>query len=395
MLMIAKSITPRLDILSDELNFRDYEFEELLTSFRRVLTNPGEAIARVILIGPPGSGKSFVLHNFQNKIQMKRIINRETDVQLKCLTVDCGKYNSSKEVVMAIIQQIDPYFYANLDECFTAELQYILADILLAKKETLIVIFDNIDSLVTKEPEEVNSLLYGFQRFSEGKTKDEPNLFSQILVAQDLEFLTELDRTVFRKISTDVIPFEAYSSEQTVQLLNEHIKKKVKRKITEETVWFISMIARGNMHLAFELLTEGEALAQREQSITIHPEHIRSINKRITDFQITEQKVEEFTLGTKLMLLTIARKFKANTKAFLNFLDLPCLYISICEEYDQMQQAKYFSEILGDLEKMCIVSLHYVEREIFVTLSDISATELSCYLEKSVKQKRRDKPYFL
>jgi Cdc6-like AAA superfamily ATPase len=105
--------------------------------------------------------------------------------------------------------------------------------------------------------------------------------------------------------------------------------------------------------------------------------------------------LEEYPIGHKLMLLTIARRFKSASKAFLNFLDLPSLYISICEEYNQMKNAKYFSDILNNLEKIAIISLHNVERDVFLTLSDIPANQLAMYLEKNLKQKRRDKPYFL
>ncbi|MGC9781545.1 MAG: AAA family ATPase [Candidatus Heimdallarchaeota archaeon] len=393
--MIPKISSRKPPSPSEEFQYRDFEFDELLTSFRRVLTNPGEAIARVILIGPSGSGKSFVLDNFQARIQNRRIVNRETDVQLNCISIDCAKHNTSKTVVLEIIQKIDPFFYANADECQTAELQYILADILYARKVHLIIIFDNIDSLVEKEPVEVNSLIYGFQRFSEGKSKDEPNLFSQILVAQDIEFLAELDRSVFRKIVTDVIPFEPYSAQQTFNLVNEYIKKNIKKKIVEETIWFIAMISRGNMHLSLELVDKADTLAQKNHSITIIPEHLRAVNKSLTDFCITNQKLEEFTIGHKLLLLTIARRFKSSTKAFLNFLDLPSFYISICEEYNQMQLAKMFSDILSDLEKNAMIALHNLEREILLSLSDISATELANQLEETLKAKRRDKPYFL
>ncbi|MHA1122464.1 MAG: AAA family ATPase [Candidatus Heimdallarchaeota archaeon] len=393
--MISDSIPQKVSSVFEDFNYRDYEYELLLTSFRGVLTNPGGTIARVILIGPPGSGKSYILNNFQAKIQKRRIKNRETNFQLKCINVNCTNHASTKTVVLEIIQKIDPYFYANVDECQTAELQYILADILLARKVHLIVIFDNIDNLVEKEPEEVNSLIYGFQRFSEGKNDTEPNLFSQILVARELEFIVELDRSVFRKITTDVIPFEPYTAEQTFQLINTYVNKKVKRKIAEETIWFIALIARGNMRLALELIKKANHLAGIKHSIAITPEHIRAVNKKLTDFHITKQMLEDYPIGYKLMLLTIARRFKSASRAFLNFLDLPSLYISICEEYNQMKNAKYFSDVLNDLEKIAIISLHNVERDIFLTLSDIPANQLAMYLEKNLKQKRRDKPYFL
>lgn len=380
---------------SDEFQYRDFEFDELLTSFRRVLTNPGEAIARVILIGPPGSGKSFVLNNFQAKIKNRRIINQKTDIELNCININCSNHSSSKAVVLEIIQKIDSFFYADVEECQTAELQFILADILAARKEHLIIIFDNIDSLVEKEPLEVNSLIYGFQRFSEGKSKDEPNLFSQILVAQDIEFLAELDRSVFRKIVSDVIPFEPYSAQQTFNLVSEYIKNNVRKKITEETIWFIAMISQGNMHLSLELVDRADALAQKEHSIVIVPEYVRAVNKTLTDYCISKQKLDGFAIGQKLMLLTIARRFKSSTKAFLNFLDLPSFYISICEEYNQMPLAKLFSAILNDLEKDAMIALHNLDKEILLSLSDISAAELAEHLEDTLKSKRRDKPYFL
>jgi Cdc6-like AAA superfamily ATPase len=390
--MITKSIVPDDDFLDDTFQFRDLEFEELLTSFRRVLTNPGEAIARVILIGPPGSGKTYVLNNFQQRIQNHCIVHEKTKIELSAIMVDCSQHETSKSVVLSIINQVDPFFYANLDECQTAELQYILADILYAKRQAIIIIFDNIDSLVEKEPEEVNSLIYGFQRFAEGK--DIPNLFSQVLVAHGLEFLLELDKTVFRKTESDVIPFEPYSIRQTYQLLQEYIKKEIRRKISKETVWFISVIAQGNMHLALELLYGADNLAAKNHSLAIIPEFVRHVNKSLTEFNITKEKITELPVGEKLMLLTIARKFKSTTRAFVNFLDLPSLFISICEEYEQLPVAKGFSNVLPNLEKDGLVMLHNVEKEIVLTLSDISANEMVSYLEKNMKQKRRDNPFF-
>jgi len=378
-----------------DFKFRDYEFEDLLTSFRRVLTNPGEAIARVILIGPSGSGKSFVLNNFQSRIQKQRIMHPDLNVTLNCINVNCLLHDSPKTVVFDIIQQIDPYFTASIEDCQTAELQYILADILYERKEAIIIIFDNIDSLVAKEPEEVNSLIYGFQRYSEGKTKDEPNLFSQILVAQDLDFLINLDRSVFRRVVTDVIPFEPYTAQQSYQLLKDYIKKKVRLQISEDTIWFISMISQGNMHYGFELLKGSQSYAQHHQQLSIIPENIRTINKRLTDFKITKRMIKELPLGEKLMLLTIARRFKNNSKAFINFLELPSLYISICEEYNTMQTAKFFSEVLDRLEKSSVVSLHNIDKDVILTLSEIAATELSTTLEQELKTQRKENPFYL
>ncbi|MHA1628898.1 MAG: AAA family ATPase [Candidatus Heimdallarchaeota archaeon] len=379
----------------DEFRFRALEFEELLTSFRMVLKNPGEAISRAILIGPPGSGKSFVLQNFQQRIKNQRIIHPKSNILLRCLSVDCQNHSSSKSVVLEIIHQIDPFFYANLAESTTAELQYILADILLAKKEALIIIFDNIDTLVKKEPEEVNSLIYGFQRFSEGKGNEEPNLFSQILVAQDLEFLTELDQVIFRKIVTDVIPFEPYTPTQLYQFLKDEIKQNIRKKIAEETIWFIGLISKGNLHLAFELLHKAEILAQKKRSLSIVPEYIRMVNKTLTNFHVSKQTILELPVGQKLMLLTIARKFKRNSIAFIDFLELPGLFISLCEEYASLQEAKFFSEILLSLEEMALISKHVLGKDIFITMSDISAAELVRFLEHNLRNDRRDKPFFL
>jgi len=394
--MISKSLAKvNTQSAIDDFRFRGIEFEELLTSFRLVLTNPGEAISRVILIGPPGSGKSFVLQNFRQRIQNRQIINRKYNILLRCLSVDCARHHSSKSVVLEIIHQIDPFFYANLDECTTAELQFILADILLAKKEAIIIIFENIDSLVQKEPDEVNSLIYGFQRFSEGKGRNEPNLFSQILVARDLEFLSELDQAVFRKIATDVIPFEPYTPTQLYQLLKDEIRKKIRKKIAKETIWFIGLIAKGNLHLALELLHKGELLAQKKSALTITPEFIRTVNKNLTNFHFTKQRILELSMGQKLMLLTIARKFRRTSLAFIDFLELPSLFISLCEEYASLQEAKLFSEILLNLEEMAIISKHTLGKDIFISLSDISAVELALFLEESLRRERRDKPFFL
>ncbi|MFW9924588.1 MAG: Cdc6/Cdc18 family protein [Candidatus Thorarchaeota archaeon] len=392
--MINKSSANNLDFFTDEFRFRDMEFDDLLTSFRQVLNFPGEANARVILIGPTGSGKSFVLQNFQNQINNGRIIHPELKITLNCVNIDCSKHESSKSVVFEIIKTIDPYFKADLDECYTAELQYILADILLEREEALVIIFDNIDTLVALEPEEVNSLIYGFQRFSEGKTRDDPHLFSQILVAHDLEFLNSLDKSVFRRVVTDVIPFEPYTAEQTFLILKDAIKKKIRKRINEETIWFIAMISQGNMRLAIELLEKANSQAQQEQQIMISPEHIRMVNEKITDFRITKQAINDLPSGEKLLLLTVARRFQNNSRAFINFLDLPGLFFGICEEYNTLQTAKYFSEILSNLEKMALIAIHNIEREVIVTLSDISATKMASYLEKDFIQKRRDVPFF-
>jgi hypothetical protein len=118
------------------------------------------------------------------------------------------------------------------------------------------------------------------------------------------------------------------------------------------------------------------------------------VNKSLTDFNITEEKIKQLPVGEKLMLLTVARKFKTTTKAFVNFLDLPSLFISICEEYNQLPIAKGFSDVLPNLETMGVLTLNNLEKDIIITLADISANEMVKYLEKEMKQKRRDKPFF-
>ncbi|MEA2070537.1 MAG: AAA family ATPase, partial [Asgard group archaeon] len=102
--------------------FREYEFDELIISFRNVLTKPGEAIARVILIGPSGSGKSHILHWFRKEIQQTPLLNLDLNFQLQCLIVDCSKHKSTKSIVYELIRQIEPAFKASLLNCQTAEL---------------------------------------------------------------------------------------------------------------------------------------------------------------------------------------------------------------------------------------------------------------------------------
>jgi Cdc6-like AAA superfamily ATPase len=298
-------------------------------------------------------------------------------------------------VVYEIIKKIDPYFQASIEDCHSAELQYILADILQERKEALILIFDNIESLVEKEPEEVNSLFYGFQRFSEGKN-EEPNLFSQILVAQDLAFLSELDRSVFRKVVTDVIHFEPYTAEETAGILQEYIRKKWQlSKIFEENIWFISLISRGNIHRGQELVDKAFLLAQRNSDKRVLPEHVRIINQQITDFHIPITKLDNLLLGDKLLLLSIARRFKTSPKAFLDVLDIPGLFFSICEEFKQLQCARLFSDYLKNLEKLAIIDKHTIDKEIVLTLSDIAAQELVRALEERMKKRTKGDKFYL
>lgn len=383
--------------LIEEPLYRELEFDGLLASFRGVLAYPGEAMARVIMIGPPGSGKTFVCKNFQQRIEKQKLRSQKLDYLLKCVIVNCQNYNSSASVVLEIIRKISPDFTIEQEELETPELQFMLADILKARKEALIIIFDNIDSLVAKEPEEVNSLIYGFQRFSEGK-EDAPNLFSQILVANNLNFLSELDRSVFRRVISDVIPFEPYSAEETIELLTRYIKKNrmvYRGRINEEIIWFISLISKGNMHRAIDLTEGARYVADRHNQKEIFPEHVRHANKQFTEFQITEKELEKLETGQKLMLLAIARRFRSNYSSYLNFLELPARFFSVCEEYFRLSLAKYFKEFFKELEEKRIISVHSHQNSIILTLSDISATELIGSLEKSLKKLRKGSPYYL
>ncbi|MBD3189932.1 MAG: AAA family ATPase [Candidatus Heimdallarchaeota archaeon] len=383
--------------LIEEPLYRELEFDELLASFRGVLAYPGEVMARVIIIGPPGSGKTFVCKNFQRRIEKQKLKSQKIDYLLKCVIVNCQNHSSSESVVLEIIRKIHPDFTIEENDSETPKLQYILADILKVRKEALIIIFDNIDSLVAKEPDEVNSLIYGFQRFSEGK-ENAPNLFSQILVANNLNFLSELDRSVFRRVISDVIPFEPYSAEETIELLTRYIKRNriiYRGRINEENVWFISMISKGNMHRAINLIEGARYVADQNNQKEIIPEHVRHANKKFTEFQITEKELEKLVIGQKLMLLAIARRFRSNYSPYLNFLELPARFFSVCEEYFRLSLAKYFKEFFKELEKKRIISVHNYQNNIILTLADISATELIIPLEKYLKKLRKGSPYYL
>jgi Cdc6-like AAA superfamily ATPase len=376
------------------LPIRECEYEELLTAFRGVLQYPGEVNTRVILLGPSGSGKSFLANYFKQQLKQQSIINETIHYQLNCVIVDCKIQHSTKDIVIEIIHQLDPSYILDQELCQTAELQYILADLLIERKEALIIIFDHIESLVFQEPEEVNALFYGFQRFSEG-IEENPNLFSQILIANDLSFLAELDERVFRRVATDVIPFSKYETSEVCRILEDLYSNSAFLEINKETLWFLASLSEGNLDQAKKLFESSQEIAVKEKCQKVQPEHVRKGIQELKKSKKSTLEVKNLRLGEQLLLLSIARVFKDNEIIYIDYFRLPQLFYTICEEFQLVSLMRFFNNHLNRLKEAGYIAFHTNNNIVFLSLIGYNASELEDNLLKLLLPLKRKSQFYL
>lgn len=356
--------------------------DEQINSIAQILAPSlrGERPSNLFIYGKTGSGKTMCTKYVSN--QMK-IIAEERNIPLKIFYVNCKlkriadtEYRLIAELARALGKEIPPTGLP------TDEVYNIFIKALEVKEQTIILILDEIDQLVSKAGDEI---IYNLTRIN----SDLKNAQIAIIgISNDLTFTNNLDSRVKSSLSEEEIVFSPYNAVQLQAILKERSSRAFKDDIITEGVIekCAAYAARehGDARRALELLRVAGELAERRGSKKIMLEHIDEAEEKIerdkfVDIVATQPKQFQATLYSIFQVSS-----QKNSAIYTG--EVYEIYKEICVKTRlRPLTQRRISDIIGEMDMLGLISAKVISHGRFGRTREISI-ELSAQIKSKIKK---------
>ncbi|RLF49530.1 MAG: orc1/cdc6 family replication initiation protein [Thermoplasmata archaeon] len=310
------------DYVPKELPHREKEMDDLDRFFSPMIEY--NLPCRVLLVGSVGTGKTVTSKLFCQQLVKKAALK---GLNIGWIYVNCRQRPTLASVMLKILRHFDKNFP---DRGFSpAEMMDILAKFMDKRAQSIVVVLDEIDILLRKDP----GILYTMLRF--GEEFGASRALSLILISQKY-VLTMMDiasQSSFGR--TNVIEFGKYTKEQLYDIIVQRVELAYNYgTISEECMELIAEIAGeyGDARFAIELLLNAALIAEKAGKSVVEAEDIRHAKAHIHPY-VTEDKLESLGKHEMLALIAVSRVLKRNTYATTG--DVESEYHAICEEFGE------------------------------------------------------------
>lgn len=310
------------EYIPKETPHRDKHLKMLEIYFQDVINNPLKISQNVILYGPVGSGKTMLARKLGEIIERKAVLY---GCFVKFIHVNCRIDKTLQSVFVKALNYIGQN-YPSRGYGFDELLQVLISE-LVSKRMHLIIVFDEVDSLIYSEP----SALYTITRLRE-VTKN-IQVFSSLLISKTLDYIKSVDLSTISSIQWNTISLEPYSSDQLFDiLLSRSCEAFNDGCIDEDCIRLVADTASiyGDARYALDILYRAGKLADLSESNTVLPEHIRQARASLPP-QLKKEELSYLTKHQKFILMAISRLLKSNSSAYVTMGDVEKSYSALCE----------------------------------------------------------------
>jgi cell division control protein 6 len=384
----------KLDIsyVPQKLPHRDYELRLLMEFFSFALQFPGKMSQRVIITGDVGTGKTVLSQRFGFDITREA---SKHNINLRYIHINCRQYRGS---LFFILQHAASIFHPNLPKrgLSAEELLSIFMQILDEENVYAILALDEFESLIEREGPEA---IYKLTRLHELR-QNMPQRLSFICILRNLKVIERLDAATRSTLQSNIIRLEGYSKGQLVDILNDRVSLAFKPlTVPEDTVNLVADLAfseGGNARFAIELLWRAGKYADAEGLNTVTPENVRKAVSSVIP-SVRKSELALLSFHEKLLLLSLARIFKENQKAYVTLTEAEQAYAVVCEEFNEKPHSH--TQLWKHLQSLSILGIVKAEvssvgargRSTLIYLPRISAYELDKELQDILEKEREGK----
>ena len=340
----------------------------------------GERPSNLFIYGKTGSGKTMCVKYVSNQMKM---VAEERNIPLKIFYVNC-KLKRIADTEYRLIAQLAREFGKEIPPTGlpTDEVYNIFVKALEVKEQTIILILDEIDQLVSKAGDEI---IYNLTRIN----SDLKNAQIAIIgISNDLAFTNNLDSRVKSSLSEEELVFPPYNAIQLQAILKERAKKAFKDEIVGEGVIekCAAYAARehGDARRALELLRVAGEMAERLSSKKIMVEHIDEAEEKIerdkfVDIVATQPKQFQATLYSIFQVLS-----QKNTPIYTG--EVYEIYKEICNKTRlRPLTQRRVSDIIGEMDMLGLISAKVISHGRFGRTREISMN-LSAQVKAKIKK---------
>jgi cell division control protein 6 len=313
--------------IPEKLLSRDKEIGYIESLVEPVLssTEPKSAL----ITGLTGIGKSAVVKSVLN--DLKDITDSMEDLNLRVVVVhvNCKLDNTETKAILSILNVLDPHHGLSMSGHPTNIYYEKFWEAVSKKRTALVVMFDEIHKMKNFD------ILYHLTRSSQFIVNPQDALIGLIGIANDLNWVEELDSSIMSSFGGTNFVFTPYDSEALIEILSARAALAFRPGVLDEMV--IPLCAayaaqeHGDARLALELLEEAGACAKGEGMDKVLEGHVKKANENLHNEGIYEL-VSTLPLHKKVILASIILLAKRNDKILTG--DIEQKYISLCNHID-------------------------------------------------------------
>jgi archaeal cell division control protein 6 len=223
-----------------------------------------------------------------------------------------------------------------------------ILDFIGKKKLNVVIVFDEIDSLVDKNGDDI---LYNFTRANERISKG--GFISLIGISNSLTFKDKLDPRVRSSLSEEEMVFNPYKVEQLQKILVDRSRLAFNDDaVSNAAINLCAAMAgkeNGDARKAIDLLRVSAEIAEREKADRVEEKHIRLAHEQIekdTNYEILKNS----TTHTKIIIMAIMKSKIGNTGEVYE------IYSSLCRHTEQEPLTqRRITQIISELDQLGLV----------------------------------------
>lgn len=343
-----------IDYVPEKLPFRESE-ENTLAQVLSTIFNDTRP-SNLLLFGEPGTGKTAVVKNVIKKLKKNA---EELNKEIKAVNVNAKGASTAYRVLFEFAGEIGlnsgkekqvPFTGLSTGEATDRIMQFIQK-----KKLNVILVIDEIDSLVDKSGD---NILYTFTRANQHMTQG--GFIALIGISNSLDFKDKLDPRVRSSLSEEEMVFNPYTVDQLRQILHERSKIAFNNDaISDATINLCSAMAgreHGDARKAMNLLRIAAELAERENAAKVDEKHIRAAQEKI-EKDAPYDILKNAPVHMKLVMLAIIKSKENYTGEIYD------IYSSLCKHTEQEPLTqRRVTQIVSRLDLLGLVATDVVSQ---------------------------------
>ncbi len=258
----------------DKIQHRDDYLKDIAKILAPALRK--ERPSNLFIYGKTGTGKTTCMNHVLNKISN---IAQVREIPLEIISINCKLKkvaDTEYRIILEILKQLGREMPST--GISTNELYRELYDALDQRKRTIILLLDEIDSLIKKAGDEI---LYNLTRINPELKQAEICIVG---ITNDLTVMDSVDARVKSSLNEEELVFLPYNAIQIQDILNDRAILAFHEGVLDEEVIprCAGYTARehGDARRALELLRFAGELAEREGSDRVLPTHIDNADKK-------------------------------------------------------------------------------------------------------------------
>ena len=377
--LVKNRRTLTIDYVPEKLPFRDEETKTIAQALSVVLREARPS--NLLLFGKPGTGKTAVAKNVIERLRKKA---KELGIEVIVPFVNTKTANTAYKVLYEIaedmgINKVEKKLQVYFTGLSMGEATDRILDFIQKKKFHVILVMDEIDSLVEKNGDDI---LYNFTRANERIS--EGGFISLIGISNSLTFKDKLDPRVRSSLSEEEMVFNPYTIEQLQRILSDRSKLAFNDDtVSDAAINLCAAMAgkeNGDARRAIDLLRVAAEIAERERVSKVEEKHIRLAQEKIerdTNYEILKNS----TTHTKLVIVAIIKSKNGNTGEVYE------IYSSLCthSEQEPLTQRR-ITQIISELDQLGLITSNVVSQGRYGRSQRIKITIPTLTVKEALKE---------